>query len=149
MVASELQKAFGNPVLCVDIDGIARGPVWNAFADALGTADLALYRRDERRVHRRVRAGAVGFGATPAAKQFADALCRSIHLSLRIEPRYHIDQTLIVRLAEAMEARGAIEIADMPRSLTDPDFEEGSLIWTAKGPKKDMPAFKEALDRYR
>ncbi|MBP0614964.1 hypothetical protein [Jiella mangrovi] len=145
LIAPIIIEASNSTVLCLDIDGIARRSITAGFEELAGSEDVRLIKRPGQKSVRRVLASALSIRPTKAGRRFADRLGRSIATILKMRPRYHIDQIAIVRIVEAMEAKGELETAQMPLSFADHEFDDDSIIWTAKSwQRKNSEAFINA-----
>lgn len=145
LVAPLILSATRSSVLCLDVDGIARAPISPAFEAIAGEEDVRLIKRPGEKSVRRVLASALAIRPSEAGIRFADRLGRAIAAILSMHPRYHVDQIAIVRIVEAMEAKGELSTAQMPLSFADHEFGEDSAIWTAKSwQRKNSEAFVHA-----
>jgi len=122
----------GRPVLCLDVDGIARKPLWPTVAAALDGSDAALIRRDEKQPWRKVRAGAAAFAPTRQGLNFTDALSRALLANLSKLPRYHVDQITLHHVSEAMTRKDGLTVAPLTTSLSSPELDCDPLVWTAQ-----------------
>ena len=147
MLAHEIVRCTEKPVLCLDVDGIVRGPILPVFELALGDADALVFWRSHKLAEKRVLASAIGFAPTANGIRLLDVVARTIHMALAINPRYHIDQAILAFAMEWLQRLRRLRTNQMPKSLTDYDFAPDSIIWTAKGAKKDSNLFKESLNR--
>ncbi|MCE7028120.1 hypothetical protein [Jiella avicenniae] len=145
LIAPLILEATRSTVLCLDVDGIARLPITPALSAITGDEDVRLIKRPGEKSVRRVLASALAIQPTDAGLRFAGRLGRAIAAILKIRPRYHVDQIAIVRIVEAMEARGELRTAQMPHSFADHEFAADSAVWTAKSwQRKNSEAFMSA-----
>lgn len=149
LIAPLILKATRSPVLCLDIDGIARRPITPAYDEVRDGSDILLIKRPQMASSvRKVLASALGFNPTANGSRFADRLARALAGMLSMRPRYHIDQIAVYRLVRSIEPRGELSTAQMPISFADHDFGEGSAIWTAKGwVRKNSEAYRSEMAR--
>jgi hypothetical protein len=145
LVLHHLLLACRAPILCVDIDGIIHRPLGNVFK-MIERADVTLhFRLGERRVWRRVMAGAVGISHTKEALGFCEKLAAGIWKALHMRPTDHIDQPVIYYLyAIRRLLKPRIRWQHMPIDLVDVEFGEDSVIWSAKGARKEDAVFARA-----
>ncbi|MBO0664541.1 hypothetical protein LQ948_18505 [Jiella sp. MQZ9-1] len=137
LLAPLILDATRSPLLCLDIDGIARRPVSAAYQTVREGVDALLIKRPEKRnASRKVLASAVGFNPTANGLRFAERLSRALAASLHMRPRYHVDQIVLHRIVEKLESQLQLTTAQMPQSFADHDFRADSAIWTAKGWKR-------------
>lgn len=125
------------PVMVIDIDGAVRRDLAEEFA-ALATYDVgAVFRDPTRMPWRRILACAVYINTTDAARLFAARMGKAMELAVAIQPPYHIDQTTLYYLLDYYSSRPAeLSVTDLGRKWCDHKFQEGSLIWSAKGKLK-------------
>lgn len=146
MVMHHLLTASKAPVLCVDIDGLIRRPLHEAF-EQIGSADLTIHFRLHRReIWRRVLAAAIGVNPTPSALGFCERMASSIEAVLQQKPVYHIDQTVLYSMYRIRSRlRRNIRWQNLPLSWVDYKFSDDSLIWTAKARRKEDARFRNAI----
>ncbi|MBE7186325.1 MAG: hypothetical protein INR68_18185, partial [Methylobacterium mesophilicum] len=146
LVAPLILASARAPILCLDIDGIAMQPIWQAYESVRGVGDVVLIKRpEEPDPERKILASAVGVEFSEAGQRFADALANATAACLAMRPRYHVDQIVIHYLSERLEQDGSLTTAPMPKSLADFDFGEDAAIWTAKGwHRKNSEAYASA-----
>ena len=148
LVAPTVRSGTGAPVLCLDIDSLARRDVWAPIEAGLGSRDLLIAERPERKqATRRTLAGTVAFGATERGGLFCERLGRALRLGLGLDPLYHLDQIMLTYLIERMRRGEGLEVAPVPEAFLT--FDEGAVaaLWSAKGwDTKDSDAFRAAQD---
>ena len=145
LVLHHLLLACKAPILCVDIDGIVRRPLAQVFR-MIERADVTLhFRLGERRVWRRVMAGAVGVSHSKESLGFCEKLAAGIWRALHMQPSDHIDQPVIYYLyVIRRRLKPRIRWQHMPAGLVDVAFGEDSFIWSAKGALKEGAVFSRA-----
>jgi len=144
LLASALLEEVGDPLLCVDVDAIARGPVWEAYESLRSSGDVGLIFRDEAKRHwRKILASAVGLNPSGGARTFCSAVARAQLSLFRYKPRYHIDQIVLYYASQVAATRGVTAFFDIPKKFSDFEFHPDSIIWTAKGHRKAGAAFQE------
>ena len=146
LLMHHLLAASRAPVLCVDIDGLIRRPLHQAF-DQIRSADLTIHFRLRRqKTWRRVLAAAIGVNPTPAALQFCERMASSIEAVLHQKPDYHIDQTILYYMYKIRNRlKRTIRWQHLPLSWVDYKFSDDSLIWTAKAARKQDERFRNAI----
>ncbi|WP_152613187.1 hypothetical protein [Inquilinus limosus] len=145
LVLHHLLLACKAPILCVDIDGIVRRPLDEVFR-MIERADVTLhFRLGERRVWRRVMAGAVGVSHSKAALGFCEKLANAIWRALHMRPTDHVDQPVIYYLyVIRRRLKRRIRWQHMPAGVVDVAFGDDSFIWSAKGALKEGVVFSRA-----
>ncbi|WP_155888882.1 hypothetical protein [Inquilinus limosus] len=145
LVLHHLLLACKAPILCVDIDGIIRRPLAQVF-EMIERADVTLrFRLGERRVWRRVLAGAVGVNHSKEALGFCEKLAAGTWRALHMRPSDHIDQPVIYYLyVIRRRLKPRIRWQNMPAGLVDVEFGDDSFIWSAKGALKEGAVFARA-----
>jgi hypothetical protein len=148
LVLHHLLLACRAPILCVDIDGIIHRPLTDVFK-MIERADVTLhFRLGERRVWRRVMAGAVGVSHTRESLGFCEKLASGIWSALHMRPSDHIDQPVIYYLYTIRRwLKRRIRWQHMPAHLVDVEFSEDSVIWSAKGARKEDAVFAQAASQ--
>jgi len=139
IISASLLKRLGRPMVIVDVDGIVRGELNDAI-DELSAHDIGFIQRDgHRKLYRKIMAGASYFGNSERGNWFAQRFARAIDLALAAHPQYHIDQLALHHALQiARQRMPEIKIAAMDERLSDHDFGENSLIWSAKGSRKAL-----------
>lgn len=134
LIAAMLVETTHCPILCIDVDGIAVRPVWPQYAHAADQGDVGLIIRRAAKPWRKILASAVGVNPTPAGSRFISAAGRALCALYLRRPRYHLDQ-IVLHYAALQNARlpGKAQVFNMPRELSDHDFGQDAVIWTAKG----------------
>ena len=145
LVPAVLRAARG-PVLCLDVDALARRPLWPPIRDALASADIVVQERPGwKQATRRTVAGVVAFAVTDGGLAFADRLSRAIRDGFGIDPRYHLDQIAMTYLLAIMRRRGELRTAPVPAGYVDHEPGGDGVLWSAKGrAQKDSGAFADA-----
>ena len=143
LILGEILRRTGQPVFSIDVDAVVMRPVWPTLSQHLNGADVVIFRRDARRAEKRVLAGAVAVAPTELGRRFASNLACALLKLLETRPRYHVDQITLGYLIDTMEPMG-LRVAQMPTSLIDFEFDADSIIWTAKGGRKDDAKFRAA-----
>jgi hypothetical protein len=145
LVLHHLLLACKAPILCVDIDGIIRRPLGQVFG-MIERSDVTLhFRLGERRVWRRVMAGAVGIRHSKEAIGFCEKLASAVWRALHMRPTDHIDQPVIYYLyVIRRKLKPRIRWQHMPAGLVDVEFDDDSFIWSAKGALKEGATFTRA-----
>ena len=132
LVAAVLLPRMTAPLLCIDVDGIAVRPVWQAYEKKAQGDVVLIQRPDEKRTVNKVLASAAGFNQTPQGLRFVAALGRSLVAILGDQPSYHVDQITIFYLMRRLQKLGLLKVEAMPQSLADFEFSDDGVIWTAK-----------------
>jgi len=147
LCAAMLVEHLSAPILCIDVDGIARRPVWPAYRQIANGGDFGLILRP--RAHkpwRKVLASATGFNATEPGLRFISSVARSLCVLFQRRPLYHLDQT-VLHYASEQDRRHADpgRLFVIPHTMSDYEFGEDAVIWTAKGWKtKNSELYKAA-----
>ena len=142
LVLHHLLLACKAPILCVDIDGIVRRPLDQVF-QMIERADVTLhFRLGERRVWRRIMAGAVGVNHSKESLGFCEKLASAVWQALHMRPSDHVDQPVIYYLyVIRRRLKPRIRWQHMPAGVVDIAFGDDSFIWSAKGALKEGPVF--------
>lgn len=125
--------------LCVDADGIVRGDVTapvRAAQPGAAACDIGIYLRFDDRPHMAVLASASLWRPTPGAAKFVEEVGTLIRSTLEArEAIWFLDQIV---LNHVLREFGNSQTAVSPLDITYLDwfFQDESLIWTGKGPRK-------------
>ena len=146
LIAPAILRSTRGPVLCLDIDALARRPLWPPINEALGDADLVVQERPEwKQATRRTVAGVVAFAASDGGLTFADRLAGAIRRGFGIDPRYHLDQITMTYLLAIMRRHGELRTAPVPDGYVDHAPGGDGVLWSAKGwEQKGSAAFRNA-----
>ena len=136
-VAAEVQRHCNAPIMVVDVDGVVRRDTKAEF-EKLTSCDVGLIMRPSSlRPWRRVLACAVFINATENGKSFVRDLGAAISLAQRSCPHHHVDQTALHELVVTRaEISPSMKIASLDLLWGDHTFSEESIIWSAKGGRK-------------
>jgi hypothetical protein len=133
--------------LSLDADCIVRGDV---EAEQVGLADVAVRMRYDERPHATVAAGALRLRPTKAAAAFIDSVAMLIRSTLETgEAVWFLDQIVLSYVLREL-GDGEIMIDQLSMTYIDWFFQEQSLIWTGKGPRKVADErYADELAKYR
>jgi hypothetical protein len=96
-------------------------------------------------------AAVLGVNNTGSSLRFFERLAGSIRKALGLDVDFYVDQILLYYGYRAQRIlRFWTRWRDLPKRFIDFDFDDASVIWTAKGGRKDYPAFSQrvaALER--
>jgi tetratricopeptide (TPR) repeat protein len=134
--------------LCLDADCIVRGDIATAFAGE--AADVRMLLRYDERPHVTVAAGALALSPTAGAAKFIDQVSALIRPVLEAgEAAWFLDQIVLGHVHRNL-ADGEVQVSLLERIYLDWFFQDESLIWTGKGPRKfEDEKYKSELARYR
>ena len=134
-IASLLKDCKTTAVLCLDADSLIVNPIDGDFTDKL-SADVVVDLRPQNQEHLAVAAGAIWFRPVPQVRKFSSDLAQEIDRLVRTrELRWFADQTAFYR---QMQAHGkSARFFNLKRKYIDWDFSEDSIVWSAKGKKKE------------
>lgn len=136
-VANFLQERTGAPIMLVDTDGFVLRDLAVPLS-SLQSYDLGVIKRNPDSLpFRRVLASAVFFGTSKESCLFARRLSNALRLSLADKPNYHVDQAILYYMLVQYESlKLKLAVTDLPITWGDHNFQEESLIWSAKGRRK-------------
>lgn len=133
---SRLLKEYqATPVLCLDADSLVVNPVDGDFTDKVD-ADVVVDLRGKTHEHLAVAAGAIWFRPASQVRKFAFDMAEEVDRLVRNrELKWFADQTAFYR---QMQAHGrSARFFNLKRKYLDWDFGEDSIVWSAKGKRKD------------
>ena len=123
--------------LAIDVDAVFRKPVPDSFLDE----DLKLFKIEGDKA--RFLAGAMYFPGNEKSLNFLRKYSKILRNSIERDYLYwSLDQTA---LDEVMIGKA---FSQMPKSLIDWDMHPDSVIWTAKGSRKNLSIFQNELKKY-
>lgn len=136
-VAAEILQHCGAPVMIVDVDGVVRRGM-SAELAKLNSFDVGLVMRPGKlKPWRRILACAVFVNATESGTKFIQDTGAAVALALRSCPTHHVDQTILNDLVEAYASTAQpLTVAGLSLTWGDHEFSEESMIWSAKGGRK-------------
>lgn len=125
------------PVLALDADALAVGPLSLDFSDK-PEAEICLRRRDSERPiesHLRVAAGAVWVRPSRATRAFFDAVAGDLEAAFSSgQAEWFVDQRI---LGDHVEAEtGGAKIRNLKSKFADWDFGDDAVFWMGKGERK-------------
>lgn len=133
-----LQELRSLPVFAMDVDAVIRGDV----GSVRDIDDVVIHRVQGKKA--RYLAGGIYLADSPRAWQFLDAYAQSLRaFFLQDYVYWGIDQDQLEITAPDYRP------AQLPSAFIDWDMHPSSLVWTAKGTRKESPIFVSERDRYR
>lgn len=144
-LAHVLLEEVGSPLLCIDVDSMAIRPLWPPYESLRQSGDIGLIFRPKAKLPwRRILASAVGFNPTTAGRNYCSVVARAMaDLLVRYRPAYHLDQVVLHHAARSTRSNDQVSFFDIPLTFSDYKFDPASVIWTAKGGRKEADAFQQ------
>lgn len=146
-VMPDLQEIAGLPVLCLDADSLFVNPIDGRFTD-VGQADVVVYSKELCEAvsdKRKVKNGTILLDASPKVRSFLLKMRRRL-LELFNEGTvgWYVDQEVFAR--QLMDDRSGLTVAHINPAYADWDFSGKSIIWAAKGDRKQTdPRYRMLL----
>ncbi len=136
-VAAEVLQHCNAPVMIVDVDGVVRRGMSPEFGK-LTSFDVGLIMRPGKlKPWRKILACAVFVNTTENGTKFIQDTGAAVALALQSCPTHHVDQTILHDLVEAYASIAQpLTIAGLSMTWGDHEFSEESIIWSAKGGRK-------------
>lgn len=120
----------------IDVDGLVRGP----FTHDLGDADFYLYEKPKDGTHL---AGAILFNGRIGTHEFLQEYGQNMRSAIEQDDIYwFLDQVILDQLVPRYR-KGLL-----PMSYIDWAMRDESLIWSAKGKRKELAVFKQEQQKY-
>lgn len=131
----KLAEVFDQPTLAIDVDAIVRGEIPVLSKEH----DLYIHHITGRRA--RFLAGGLYLhtAAKPFLQEYADILKQYIQ---RDDLWWGLDQDVLANIVPKYQW------AQLPSSLIDWNMQPNSVVWTAKGARKDFPSFISEQSKY-
>lgn len=131
-IGARLRRELTAPIMMIDADGLVARDLTAGFA-ALGDMKAGfIFQPDNAARYRRILASAVYLG--PGSDEFFTRLADGIGLALRQRGHYHVDQ---LGIHYALR-HPTPTIAPLGLEWSDYRFAPDSLIWSAKGARKEQ-----------
>ena len=126
--------------LSIDVDGIVRKKFNYIFNDG---KDFHLYEKSGSRKGKHL-AGAILFNNTEKSNCFLNKYSEIISQNIKNDNIYwSLDQIILDKIV--LNYNKGI----LPIDYVDWNMSEFSCIWSAKGPRKELPKFKQEQDKYK
>ena len=146
-VMPDLLESAGLPVLCLDADSLFVNPIDGRFTDE-GQADVAVYSKmlnQEVPDKRKVNNSAILFDSSSKVRAFLTKLRRRLMAHFNEGTAgWYIDQEVFARLLQG--DRFGLTVASIKPAYVDWNFSGKSIIWAAKGDRKQTdPRYRMLL----
>jgi hypothetical protein len=137
IVLPDLQEEIKLPILCLDADSLFVNPIDGCFSEG-GEADVVVWSEDmyeDLPDKRKVKNGTIVFDASPKVYAFLLAMReRLLALFLEGQVNWYIDQEVFAQ--QLLENRYDLNVAHINRAYADWEFSGKSILWAAKGDRK-------------
>lgn len=145
-IAARLRRTVEAPIMLVDADGLVAADLRQGFDALAGTEAGFILQPQNAANYRKVLASAIYVGI--GSDDFFTRLSDGIGLALAEGGRYHVDQLGIHFALQWRERHGRpLNARQLGLEWSDYKFAPDSLIWSAKGARKDRyAALADALD---
>ncbi|PSH64889.1 hypothetical protein CU102_20840 [Phyllobacterium brassicacearum] len=129
-------------LLIIDVDAVMNFSPWGLFdRTSLKHSGGFIFRPHMNRPTRKVLASAVFFHSSAGSMRLADTLARSLAVTFKSRPRYHIDQILPHYICTIATSRfWDFSTFDIPAKLMGYSYQADAAFWTTKG--------KSNIDRF-
>jgi len=137
IVLPDVQEVVGLPILCLDADSLFVNPIDGRFSDK-SKADVVVWAED---IHedlpdkRKVKNGTILFEVSPNVRALLLSMRKSLlALFSKGDVNWYIDQEVFAR--HLLDNQFDLKVAHINRSYADWEFSGKSILWAAKGDRK-------------